>query len=573
MRLNLALFPAVFILFNFWLAVPAVFSAPPASQTIGGITRQEKDIEKKKDLEKKIESPRPAGSEATDKDVIPEDSGPKILIKSVSVAGATLLTQDEIGVITSKYTGQELSFKAMQKIADLITDEYRKKGYATSRAYIPPQNIKDGILILRVVEGKLGSMQIKGNKHFKTDLLEKKLNVSPSGYFDYSALQRALVYINEHPDRKARATLAPGAAPGATDVIVEVEDRLPVHVSFEYDNFGSRYINKNRYSLIFENNNMLGFDDKLYLKAQEAEAGRMHLQQGRYSFFPLQPTEVGGYFIHSKIKLGREFKDLDSEGKAQIFGLFFNHQLVHSRYLDLRLTSGFDYKSIKNYQLGSKISRDDVRLAKVGLDTDYTDPLGRTIFTAEVGQGLPDIMGGMKAKDELATRAGAGGKFTRGLFNLYRLQPMMFGTALLWKNNAQYSNYALVASEQFQSGGAGSVRGYGPAEYSGDSGWYSAPELSIPIYFIPKDILVPYTDVKMYDANRLVLFYDFAYSSLNNPQTGEKKHQSIKGWGFGWRFNLRNNLTMRVEVGYPIGHPMPSDGDHAHPWVEFTAKY
>jgi hemolysin activation/secretion protein len=85
--------------------------------------------------------------------------------------------------------------------------------------------------------------------------------------------------------------------------------------------------------------------------------------------------------------------------------------------------------------------------------------------------------------------------------------------------------------------------------------------------------LVPLSDVKMYDANKLVLFYDFAYSCLNNAQAGEKKRQSIKGWGFGWRFNLKDNLTMRVEVGYPLGHPTPSDEDHAHPWVEFTAKY
>jgi hemolysin activation/secretion protein len=182
-------------------------------------------------------------------------------------------------------------------------------------------------------------------------------------------------------------------------------------------------------------------------------------------------------------------------------------------------------------------------------------------------------MGGMDAKDDQASRAGSGGQFTRSDFNLYRLQPMPFETALLWKNNAQYTNNALVASEQFQIGGPSSVRGYPVAEYSGDVGYYTSPELSIPIYVIPKSLKVPFSDVKMYDANRLVLFYDWATTQLSNVQAGERKKQTLRGWGFGWRLNIRENLTFRVEVGYPLGKKTPSDSDHAHPWVELTAKY
>ncbi|MFA5100775.1 MAG: ShlB/FhaC/HecB family hemolysin secretion/activation protein, partial [Candidatus Omnitrophota bacterium] len=375
------------------------------------------------------------------------------------------------------------------------------------------------------------------------------------------------------PDRKASATLVPGTTPGSTDVIVEIKDRMPIHVGFEYDNYGSRYIDRNRYALVFENNNLFGFDDKLYLKAMEAGQDRMHLQQGRYSFFPLDATEIGGYFVNSKVELGKEFEDLDSEGKAQVYGLFMNHQLINSQYLDFRLTAGFDYKRLRNYQLGSVISRDNVRVAKLGVDTDVSDNLGRTIFTVEGDQGLPGFLGGMKAKDELATRAGSGGKFTKGLFNIYRLQPLPLETALLWKNNAQFSNHALVASEQFQMGGPGSVRGYAPAEYSGDSGWYTSPEVSIPFYGLSKNMTVPFSDVKMYDANRIVVFYDYATTYLNNAQPGEKKHQCIKGWGFGWRVNVKDNFTFRVEIGYPIGHPTPADSDHAHPWVELTTKF
>ena len=78
--------------------------------------------------------------------------------------GATLISGEVIEGIISQFEGKELSFKTMQRIADLISDEYRAKGYITTRAFIPPQTIKQGELLIRVVEGKTGNVTITGNK-------------------------------------------------------------------------------------------------------------------------------------------------------------------------------------------------------------------------------------------------------------------------------------------------------------------------------------------------------------------------------------------------------------------------
>lgn len=564
--------PSLVFLNLFIFLVTGFCANPPATQTIGGQTLQEKEIIKKRELEKKIESEKPRGVSATEKQIIPEDTGPKIMVKTIKVERCTLLTPSELQSITAAYEGKELSIKTMQKIADLISDEYRKKGYATSRAYLPPQTIKDGLLIIRVIEGKVGGLEFKGNRYFKTSALEKKVMLNQNGYFDYSALQKSLVYINQHPDRKAKATLAPGKEPGTTDVIIEVEDRLPFHAGFEYDNYGSRYIGKNRYSLVLEHNNMLGFDDKAYFKLQYSDSSRLQLQQFRYLFPITQSNEIGFYFLNSKLELGKEFEVLEAEGKAQIFGLFLNQWLLNTDTLDLRCNIGFDYKNIKNYLLGSESSRDKIRVLKGGLDVDLTDVLGRNILTTELDIGLPDFMGGMSAKDSGASRAGAGGKFVKGVFNYFRLQQLPFSTTLLWKNSAQFTNYTLPAAEQFQIGGAISVRGYPPAEFGGDSGFYTAPELSLPIYGLSKELTVPFNKEKLYDSLRFVLFYDWATTYLNTLQAGEEKRQTLKGYGFGLRFNLRDNLSFRVEVGYPTGKKA-SDGDSAHPWIELVSKF
>jgi len=547
---------------------------PPASQTIGGQTRQDQDIKKARELEQKIETKKAAPAGTAEAEIVTDESGPKTMVKTITVEGATLLGRDEVRNIVAAYEGQALTLRAIQKIADLITDEYRKKGYVTSRAYIPPQTITDGNLVIRVVEGKLGKIEVKGNRFFKSSLLEQRLSVEPSGYFDYSELQKSLIYINEHPDRKARATLMPGTAPGTTDVVVEVTDQLPIHAGFEFDNFGSRYIGKKRYALVLEHNNLLGFDDKLYLKGQMAEANRMHLEQARYGLPISRDTSVGAYLVNSQLKLGKEFKDVNAQGKAEIYGLFLSQSLIHGQTMDLRLNLGFDYKRIRNFLAGAQTSRDQVRMLKVGADLDIADFWGRNIISPEINQGFSDILGGMEDKDPNASRVGSGGTFTKGILNYYRLQRLPLEMTLLWKNNAQYSNHTLVASEEFQIGGATSVRGYPPAEKAGDKGLYSSPEISFPIYFLPKDWAVPFTtDEKLYTVLRTVVFFDWGTTHIRSPQAGDKKHETLRGWGFGWRFNLKDNISARIEIGYPIGHKTPSDGDHAHPWIEVRTKF
>ena len=558
-------------IFLFILSSQTSSFAQPASQTAGGITQQERSIDKQKKLQQQIGQERPSEQQAVPQGVVLPDSGPKVLIKKIQVEGAVLLSANDIRSVVSGFEGQELSLKGIQKIADLLSNEYRKRGFLTSRAYIPPQSVKEGTLVIKVIEGKLGKVEIRGNKYYSTALLRKKLNLQPGGYFDYSALQKSLVYINEQPDRNAKAVVVPGAERGTTDVVVDVKDRLPVHVGFGYDNFGSRYIDKNRYYMSVEDNNLTGNDDELFLKYMTSEGDYMRLQQGRYSAPVTQTLNLGGYFVNSTIEEGREFEDLDSRGKARIYGLFLNKVLIQKPELDLRFNAGFDYKHVVNFLSGSVNSRDELRIFKGGFDVDYSDKLGRNIIDTELDVGVPDIFGGMAAKDPRASRAGSGAQFQKGIVTYYRLQPMPYSIDLLWKNSGQFTNQALPASEQFQIGGPVSVRGYSPAEYSGDKGYFTSLEWSFPVYGLSKDIRVPCRQEKVYDALRLVTFWDWGFVNVKNVGAGEKENETLKGYGFGTHFNVKD-LTFSFELGYPIGKTS-SDGDRPHPWVEVNYKF
>jgi len=559
------------LLINFLIIVS--LSTPLFAQ-VEKIQRIEGEIEKEKALREKIEKEKKA-PEVEEK--LPQEAPApapteKTLIKKINVSGATLISQKEIRAIISPFENKELSVREMQKVADLITDAYRKKGYITSRAYLPPQKIEQGILEIKVIEGITGAIELKGNRYFKTSLLRNKIVLAKGEPFNYNKLKKGLSKINEQPDRNAKAVLVPGKEAGTTDVVLEVKDRLPIHMGFDGDNYGSRYIGKNRYTMRFTHNNLLGFDDKLTFQYQLAQASRYFLKSIRYLVPAGGDTELGLSASFSRVKLGQEVEDVDARGKSQLYGLFVNRSLVDTDNFSLGLNLGFDYKDVTNYQNETVASTDRLRVFKLGLDTDFSDDSGRTILSNEVDFGVPNIMGGLGKNDPKASRSGSGGKFVKNTVNLLRLQKMPFSSTFLWKNQLQLSSRILTSTEQFQIGGISNVRGYPPAEVVGDRGYTTTFEWSFPPYLMPRDIRVPLSQAKLYDALRIAMFYDWATAHLKRPTATEEKNRTLRSIGCGLRFNLPEDFSLRLDFGWPLDNT-PSDSDHVHTWLQVSKSF
>ncbi len=552
----------------------------PETQTGGALLRQREMRELQREEEKRIKSDRPKEEDYMAPDVLLSEGGEKILITKIVVEGVTLLPEDVVSSITLPFEGQELSLRDIQKIVDLITDEYRVRGFVTSRAYLPPQSITDNVLMLRVVEGRTGELEVRGNRYFRTALFRDRMKYDRDGYFDFNALQQSLTYINEHPDRTSRVVLVPGQEPGTTDVILEVDDRLPVHVGFDYDNYLSEYSGERQWKARVEHNNIFGFDDKFRLEwASSRHSNLYYLLSARYSIPINQTLESGVYVMKGRSRLGRELAVLQPRGETLSWGVFLNKSLISNETIDLRLTSGFDYKDIKNYVFETvKTSEDRIRVFKAGFDLDVNDRWGRNIFTAEYNAGVPHLLDGMSSKDDFSSRAGAGSgaKFQKGLFNYFRLQPMPLDSQLLWKTNAQLSNHNLVAGEQFQLGGPNSVRGYGLGEKAGDSGIYTSFEWTFPCYVIPRGWSLPFAkDRSLYDSIRFLVFYDWGEVHTKTPSAGEKKHETLRAAGPGLRLNISENLFVRFELGYPLhsGNKKPNNNKNVQSWFEINAIF
>jgi hemolysin activation/secretion protein len=419
----------------------------------------------------------------------------------------------------------------------------------------------------------MGNLEVKGNRYFKTSVFEKKISMKKGDPFNYNLLKKNLVSINEHPDRRVRAVLAPAKERGGTDLVLEVEDNLPVHLGLSWDNFGSRFIDRDRYNATLSHNNITGRDDILTFRYQFADEEEQYKLNSLSYLLPVNDDlDIGFSVSETKLNLTKQYEPLISRGKSKLYGIYASQTLIKEDNVILSFNLGFDYKDIFNFQLNQESSRDRLRIIKTSLDFDFRDKSGRTIITNEISRGIPNIMGGLREQDSRASRNGSGGSFTRYNMNLLRLQRMPFDSTLLCKNQIQFSPYILAASEQFQIGGIANVRGYPPAEYVGDSGYSTTWEWSFPPYLIPKDIKMPFSKGKFYDSFRIAAFYDWANVDLRRPDSGEIKKRTLRSPGCGIRLNLPEGLSVRLDFAWSWDN-VASDGHHLHKWVEVTKSF
>ncbi|MEC9482397.1 MAG: POTRA domain-containing protein, partial [Halomonas sp.] len=148
-------------------------------------------------------------------------------------------------VLTSQVAdrlNRPLTFAGVRAVAERIEAVYHEAGYTLARVVVPEQAFGDGILRLSVLEGRLGRVEVRGNTRYVDDhVLDTLAAVGLRGgqVFTFEEVERGLTLINRRSGVEASSTLAPGKAPGTTDLIIDVEESPRVTGAVEVNNYGS----------------------------------------------------------------------------------------------------------------------------------------------------------------------------------------------------------------------------------------------------------------------------------------------------------------------------------------------
>ncbi|MDD5097026.1 MAG: ShlB/FhaC/HecB family hemolysin secretion/activation protein [Candidatus Omnitrophica bacterium] len=515
----------------------------------------------------KQQAPAPAA-------IVPAE--PKVLVKFFVLDGVNLFQPKDFEPILKKYKNQKLGMSDLKKVSEEISAFYRSQGYVSSIAYLPSQEITKNTVEFKVIEGRIGEIEVETPKYSRRSTVENRFLVQPGQVVNSKDIETSLERINTNKDRQVRAVLTPGKTSGTSDILLKVEkERSPYHFYTDFNNRGTNTTNERRWGLGFVNSNLLGLDDVLSLRFMASPttsdvysfSGDYNLPVNRFD------TRLGAYAVFASADIEGQFAIISPQGRAQAFGVYATHPLFKKEFAEAgssnsvtlasNLTAGFDSIDVRNKILNNETSHDQISAFKGGINFDEKDNLGRSVIAAEARAGIPDFLGSMAKNDVNASRAasGAGGEFQKYNLSLNRITYLPFNSMFLSNFRMQYTDDPLVTPEQMVIGGADSVRGFPENEYLADYGWIANLELRSPAFIFPSKFRVPFDKkgTRLIDAIQFVYFIDAGEGRLNKARVGELSKKYLVGAGFGLRFDLYEHLRARLDIGFPIGNEKPSD--------------
>ncbi len=502
----------------------------------------EKEKAKPAEIEKKEEEKKPVSKEKI-----------YLILKELKITGVTVFTAQELEPLYAPYIDKKVSFEEISAIAEKIKDKYYESGYVTTNVFIPTQTISEGKVEIVVIEGKMGSLKIEGNKWFSGPLLKRFFHLQKNKIFNVRILQRDLLRVNKNPDLEAKVILTAGSDPETSDIILKVKENFPYHLSFTSDNQGTRLTGKNRGSFLLRSSNATANFDSLFVNTLFSsltfgESLGYSIPVGTYG------NKFGLNIIYFTSKIGKEFKTSHIRGESQILNPYFSWELFLSEGFEAYADLGLEVKSIKKETNEASTCNDQLRLPYFIFHFTKNEISGEeTSFSPRFSFGTEHFLGASGRNHPTTSRQGTGGFFFKYEQEFTRTQRMPLESYTLIRSQFQAASHTLPSSEQLQLGGANSIRGYPEGDYLADMGGSLNLEWFFPMYPIPKDWKLPNSDLALRYQIQPVIFLDLGGGKTKKDISGEKHEKFLMGVGGGLRLRLLKKIFLRLDWAEHIG--------------------
>jgi hemolysin activation/secretion protein len=149
--------------------------------------------------------------------------GASFVLRDVRLIGNTVLDPAAIHNVVAPYLGKLVTSGDLEEIRHQLTELYIKHGYINSGVIIPDQNIVNGIVTLRAVEGKVTNIEVSGTNHFNPEYFKSRLAFGTEAPFNVENLSREQQILLQDPlIRRLNLELLPGLEPGEARLHADV---------------------------------------------------------------------------------------------------------------------------------------------------------------------------------------------------------------------------------------------------------------------------------------------------------------------------------------------------------------
>ncbi|MDL2356048.1 MAG: ShlB/FhaC/HecB family hemolysin secretion/activation protein [Pseudomonadota bacterium] len=493
----------------------------------------------------------------------------KITVNRLQVTGTRVYSEAQLLALTGFRPGSVLTLEDLRGMAAKIADHFHRNGYFVAQAYLPAQDIKDGIVTIAVIDGRYGKVTLNNQTNLSGALAGGLLGGLNNGdLIDSVPLESRLLLLSDIPGVKVTSTLIPGASVGASDLIVELTPGQRVSGSVDADNAGNRYTGQYRVGATVNLNDPTGNGDVASLRVLTSGAG---LNYARASYqIQAGKAKVGVAYSYLRYALGREFDSLDANGTAKVASIYANYPLIRSRNNNLYTQLAYDDKTFQDkVDATSSVTDKKARVLMASLYGDHRDELGGggmssyslTLFDGELDLQTPS------ARTIDALTAHSNGHYNKVSLNAMRLQHVTDAVSLYASVSGQAASKNLDVSEKMELGGMYAVRAYPEGEAYADQGYLLTLEARLDL---------PRSSAAQQGQLQLIGFVDSGSVTLNkNPWTSGSNHRTLSGAGIGlnWTDN-RDNFVVRAYYAHKLGNAVATSAPDSSGrfWIQ-AVKY
>lgn len=475
-----------------------------------------------------------------------------------------LEVQKLVWLIREQRSSRGITLGTIETVADRITQFYRERGFILAKAYIPRQEVRDGIVTLTLLLGSLGEVDVTGNDLYDSEYLASTFDNMLTMPVTSTAIEENLYLLNDYPGILTTGFFQPGAQVGDTKLNLDVKAEKAYDVNVRLDNHGSEQTGE--YRLYAEGlwNNPLGNADQLHLATLlTASPSNTLYGQLRYSTRILSPRFSMSFGAASNdFVLGpgnsESINNLKLEGKTQQADVTFSYRFKRSRtqnYYGEILSE--KVKSI--IRLGALPDAGDVGLDDIIKNTsivfryDILDEGSKLLHQGDVKLTSGKFEKGAElGQDEKYDILNA--NYT--LLTFFQLPYFESTTRFIYRTSLQYASSPLSSISQFSLAGPTKVRGYPVNQFSADNALYMGVDwvFDAPDFF---DLSIGSSNLRT--MMRPFLFLDASWGEvISLVDTQENSTGQLMDAGFGFQFSYLNSIKGNIQFAFPVNEEFTS---------------
>jgi len=450
---------------------------------------------------------------------------PELAVKGFEFEGNKVIDTAVLQELAAPLAGREVSRVELEELRQKISRYYVDHGYINSGALLMPDFYRDGIVHVRIVEGRIDELRANGLDGLRQSYLRQRL-MRGDEVFNVNVLQERFQLLLTDPlFAKVNARLQPGAQPGSAVLDVDVTRARPWDFSLFFNNYQPPSTGSEAIGFTGVLRNATGFGDAIDATCQQGtdRGGRCELGWTVPVYYR---TDLHVRYDHGESSVLEEpVNTLDVDSILESYEVGVSHTLLDT--IRRRLAVGLTYTHRENstkllgepFSFVAGESTGTSRVDALRFEQDFVERWEsqtlalRSTFSFGGTNVDPSAPGDVPDRRYFVWLGQA--QFTRRV--------MDNGANIFLRGTVQWTQNRLVPLEQISLGGVNSVRGYRENQAVRDQGYFFNIEFRYPLFDRPGD------------RHHLVLapFFDFGEAWL----TGEDRERlSSVGLGLSYQY-------------------------------------